>query len=982
LVVGAVAGLVATGLVTAATAQALRHAPDRTPVSPNATGTGSGDAAEHLRSPSAAASAAAESFVNGPINGAGFMTVVAQLPSGRLIAGGDTQGFFISDDGGRNWRSRNEIGGGADPFGSRGVASLIVANVTGPNGTTPTVFAAVGKKDAPSSSILRSDDQGETWTVDTGGKGIWFSGGNLPGGGSTRSRATSRLLAVADHGPYASNPYVMAGDMSGCVWERSLRAGSAWSRLGCLPAAGASPIRSVAVGAAGDIIVATSRMGLAGSRGGGTLPQPLLAGAWRFAKTTTCTVAPCTYVAPTAPLVLTGATSQSVEELRITPDDHLYAAMVDDRIVGQPAKIGGLWAGRPDGTPLRSVSVVGAAQLRNVVSLDMVSTSATADTVITGASLPKAATDPDQTDFEVSRVRVVWLGSVPAVQTLQPLAQDSSVDLTILGHPGVPWFVDGTSVIGNDQYVVSSVLVLRDGRYVIAGKAGLWVYNPSSGAGVKPWQPSVYGVGATFLGAVALQRGTVFATDADRFLFRADLTQADPPVRQELDQPATVSDAITKGLSVTVLPDGTAIAGEATTTFGGVILAVPPGSGPSAQLPLPVNRQPVALASVGNTVFVGIANSGLWTATWNGSGLVAWRRLTSPGAAVAASPVAPPLHFADATPRHATQATDTSVGTAPATDATTSAPPLSEPATSDSTTTAATAPPVTDLPTTAPPATEPPTQPPVTDLPTTEAPTTGPPATEPPATEPSSTDVPGTEPVTTSAATDLPTTSTSSTTTTTLPPPPLPPTTAQPFETVAAVDDVAPASATLLTVTKGGRLFLVAETADEGLWIAQYAAGTAALGWIQITAPTALPGGAAQEVAYVPGSDALFLTGISTLSRLDDPTRCVSQACPLTAVPVPVVDPAGWTPLATSYGTVPIASEGDDLYLAAGSAIDLGKPGTVYRFDPTAAADSAWTRLPDPTGVAANQLVRPLAIAVENGRLAITTSGNGLVVSS
>jgi hypothetical protein len=30
--------------------------------------------------------------------------------------------------------------------------------------------------------------------------------------------------------------------------------------------------------------------------------------------------------------------------------------------------------------------------------------------------------------------------------------------------------------------------------------------------------------------------------------------------------------------------------------------------------------------------------------------------------------------------------------------------------------------------------------------------------------------------------------------------------------------------------------------------------------------------------------------------------------------------------------------------------------------------------------VAANQLIRPIAVAAENGRLAITTSGNGLVV--
>ena len=120
-------------------------------------------------------------FASGPIHGAGFMTVVAELPSGRLVAGGDSQGFFVSDDGGRTWLSRNVLRGGADPFASRGVASILVAPVSGPNGSVPTLFAAVGKRDQPTAAMLRSDDGGETWVVDNGGKGIWFDGGNLPG---------------------------------------------------------------------------------------------------------------------------------------------------------------------------------------------------------------------------------------------------------------------------------------------------------------------------------------------------------------------------------------------------------------------------------------------------------------------------------------------------------------------------------------------------------------------------------------------------------------------------------------------------------------------------------------------------------------------------------------------------------------------------------------------------------------------------------
>ena len=421
----------------------------------------------------------------------------------------------------------------------------------------------------------------------------------------------------------------------------------------------------MAVDSRGNVIIATSRMGLAGSRGGGVIPQPAQAGVWRFAVDPSCAIGLCGYVVPTSPLIMFAAASQSVEEVTITPEDHLYVAVVDDRLVNQPARLGGLWAGRTDGSPLVSVGFMGADQLRNVVSVDLVTGSSAVDTVITGASLPKAAaTDVERTDFEVTRTRVRWdQGPFPTPELLEPLAQTTAVNLDLYGHDGLHWFVDGTSVLGDEQYVVSSVEVLRDGRYLVAGKAGLWVYDPV-GAGGPPWRPAVYGIGSTFLGDVALKGGTVFATDADRFLFRADLTVPQPDVRQELDQARTVAADITKGLSVAVLGDDTAIVGEATSTFGGVLLAVPPGAAPSWQLPLPVNRQPMALATVGDTVIVGIANSGLWAARWDTTtlppALVEWRRLTAPGfPPPAAAAVTPAVGLVDPTTSVETTAVDT-----------------------------------------------------------------------------------------------------------------------------------------------------------------------------------------------------------------------------------------------------------------------------------------------------------------------------------
>jgi hypothetical protein len=376
---------------------------------------------------------------------------------------------------------------------------------------------------------------------------------------------------------------------------------------------------------------------------------------------------------------------------------------------------------------------------------------------------------------------------------------------------------------------------------VVSGKAGMWVYQPqprADGQTPPPWRPAVFGIGSTFQGDVALRGGTVFSTDADRFLFRADLTQPQPVVRQELGQTPTVAMDVTKGLSVTVLGDGTALVGEATSTFGGLLLAVPAGSGPSWQLPLPVNRQPMALATVGDTVVVGIANNGLWAARWDTTtvppGLVEWHRLTTPG----------------------------------------------------------------------------------------------------------------------------------------LPAP-------QPFETAAFPDDVSPAAATVLPITKGTQTTLAVETGGEGLWEATWVPGAAPLAWVQVAPPAGLPGGVAREIAYVPGADALFLSGLGTLSRIDQPDLCVVQACPLAPVTVPVVGATGWTPLTTAYGNVPLAAEGSTLYVVAGADPNTDKPGTVFRYN---AAGGAWTRMADPDGVAANQLIRPIAVAAENGRLAITTSGNGLVV--
>ena len=76
---------------------------------------------------------------------------------------------------------------------------------------------------------------------------------------------------------------------------------------------------------------------------------------------------------------------------------------------------------------------------------------------------------------------------------------------------------------------------------------------------------------------------------------------------------------------------------------------------------------------------------------------------------------------------------------------------------------------------------------------------------------------------------------------------------AQPFETPTALpDDVSPAAAAIVAITKGAQTTLAVETGGEGLWEATWVPGAAPLTWTQVAPPAGLPGGVAREVAYVP----------------------------------------------------------------------------------------------------------------------------------
>jgi hypothetical protein len=135
--------------------------------------------------PLAAATAQASglSFGNSAVDGGGFVSVLAQSPNGTLIAGGDTQGFFRSVDGGVTWTAQNQ----GLPAPAYDVAALLDQGSTW--------YAAVGE--GSNGGIATSADDGLTWSY-SGHAGTGtppsFDGANLPTQ-QGQPRATGDLLA-------------------------------------------------------------------------------------------------------------------------------------------------------------------------------------------------------------------------------------------------------------------------------------------------------------------------------------------------------------------------------------------------------------------------------------------------------------------------------------------------------------------------------------------------------------------------------------------------------------------------------------------------------------------------------------------------------------------------------------------------------------------------------------------------------------------
>jgi hypothetical protein len=132
-------------------------------------------------------------FHNSAVSGGGFISTLTQSPTGTLIAGGDTQGFFRSVDGGQTWTPQDS----GLPASAYHVAAVLAA--------AGILYAAVG--DGANGGVAASADDGLTWAASThagAGSPPVFDGTNLPGQ-MGHPRATGNLLASDGSFLYAAS---------------------------------------------------------------------------------------------------------------------------------------------------------------------------------------------------------------------------------------------------------------------------------------------------------------------------------------------------------------------------------------------------------------------------------------------------------------------------------------------------------------------------------------------------------------------------------------------------------------------------------------------------------------------------------------------------------------------------------------------------------------------------------------------------------
>jgi hypothetical protein len=536
------------------------------------------------------------SFGNSAVNGGGFISVLAQSPSGTLIAGGDTEGFFRSVDGGLTWTPQDQ--GLASPADN--VAALLDQGSTW--------YAAVG--DGPNGGIATSVDDGLSWSY-SGHAGAGtppsFDGTNLPGQRG-QPRATGDLLA-------SDGTYLYAASFGRGLERWALDLPSPAAGWQCV-ALCTSYLNSMILDGSGDAFVSVI------SRAGASKGVYEVTGLGSTARAKS--------------LSATKGISTGVQEL-IHLGTRVYAAGAHGI---------GYWGGRSWTT------VDPSANWYTLTGYERVAGTAPVDVLYAATYAGHGASDVEQLVVHGTAVAIIPL--VPKGSVASTIAGTSTGwwEATAAGSAGSD--LGPSAMVGGclsstlalcdtstaDVFAGSSIFMLTESGgldpLLVAGRSGVWDYDPQSS---PEWSPGVMGLASTFDPDVAVDpavSSNVAVADDDWGVLTStdDFASVDDLVKPPLLASVSASEALGVAWDASVSPSALILSGgsRSTDSVGSIWYSAAWASGGGwTSLPLPagVTTRPVALATektgagtyvlvaafqhTGVYAFTGSNTSGAWT---------------------------------------------------------------------------------------------------------------------------------------------------------------------------------------------------------------------------------------------------------------------------------------------------------------------------------------------------------------------------------
>jgi hypothetical protein len=540
-------------------------------------------------------------FHTSPVIGGGFMSVIAQAADGTLIAGGDTEGFFRSVDGGETWTVQDA---GLPAAGYRVAALLPVGNLW---------FAAVG--DGGNGGIAESLDDGITW-VDSphGASGTppLFDGTNLPGV-MGNPRATGNLLAT--DGKYL---YAAAFGRGLQRWAlSSARLGASWQCVALCT----SDLNSLTLDGRGDAFVSVI------ARNGASQGVTEVTGLASKVKTKA--------------LSAKKGVSTGVQEL-LSLGSRVYAAGANGV---------GYWTGTT------WVTIDSTTHWYTLSGYEVTPGKTPVDVLYAATYAGHGARDVEQIVVHGATTVITGLAPTGSVGTTIYGTTTPWWEATAAGTAGQN--LGPSAMVGGcpsstslecagqtaDFFAGSNIdMVTRNGGpdvLLVAGRSGLWYYDPSAS---PQWLPAVNGLAATFELDAAVDpqnSANVAATDADwNVLASIDgMNDVDALVVPPLFT-ANNGTGFAVAWDASVSPSALIVSGGSggTNALGSIWYdAAWATGGPWTSLPLPagLTSRPIALAAetsapsvytlvaafqnTGVYAFTGSATTGTWALIPNGS---------------------------------------------------------------------------------------------------------------------------------------------------------------------------------------------------------------------------------------------------------------------------------------------------------------------------------------------------------------------------